>query len=77
MGTKSSKTTKTLGPWTLSVTAVLYFIVFNGFLSVSFNLLGDIPITPKLFQNRELTVNSLNSDYFPYIKRVLFWLSKW
>lgn len=72
MGTKSSKTTKTLGPWTLSVTAVLYFIVFNGFLSVSFNLLGDIPITPKLFQNRELTVNSLTLITFLILREFYF-----
>lgn len=72
MGTKSSKTTKTLGPWTLSVTAVLYFIVFNGFLSVSFNLLGDIPITPKLFQNRELTVNSLTQITFLILREFYF-----
>lgn len=72
MGTKSSKTTKTPGPWTLSVTAVLYFIVFNGFLSVSFNLLGDIPITPKLFQNRELTVNSLTLITFLILREFYF-----
>lgn len=72
MGTKSSKTTKTLGPWTLSVTAVLYFIVFNGFLSVNFNLLGDISITPKLFQNHELTVNSLTLITFLILREFYF-----
>lgn len=35
MGARSSETAKALGPLTVSVIAVLYFIVFNGFLRMS------------------------------------------